>query len=232
MSAETNPNVAEEEVVQPVEEAQHNDVSEEEQPNQQNKRNDAEYNWAEMRRQREKDKERMEALEREIQSLKKPATVEEENFGFNDDDLIEGKHLKDLKREIKQLRSELKQKEVASMDDRLQMKYPDYTQIVSVENVELLKQNEPELAKSLAYMSDPYEQAVAAYKLLKRLGINKQDSNPVERKKALENTQKPLSVNAVTKNSAIGNAHLFENGLTPELKNYLWEEMKQAKKGV
>ncbi len=52
-----------------------------------------------------------------------------------------------------------------------------------------------------------------------------------EKQKAIANSQKPVSVNAVTKSSAIGNAHMFENGLTPELKKSLWDEMERARKG-
>jgi hypothetical protein len=53
----------------------------------------------------------------------------------------------------------------------------------------------------------------------------------VKKQRALANSQKPVSVNAVTKNSAIGNAHMFENGLTKELKKSLYDEMKNAMKG-
>jgi hypothetical protein len=71
---------------------------------------------------------------------------------------------------------------------------------------------------------------VAAYKLLKRLNPGEDMAKSVEKKKAIENSQKPISVNAVSRNSAIGNAHIFENGLTPELKKQLWKEMEDARK--
>lgn len=215
---------------QATESTEQDDVSQEAERAEQKKRNDAEYNWAEMRRQREKDREEMEAMKAELNRLKPPAPVEEEDYGVNDDDLLEGRHLKDLKKQIKQLESTIKQKDLASMEDRLQIKFPDYSEIVSKENIELLKQTEPELAQSLSHMPDPYSQAVAAYKLLKRVA-KKEEPQSLEKRKAMENSQKPLSVNAVTKNSAIGNAHLFENGLTNDLKTQLWNEMQQAMKG-
>ena len=97
-----------------------------------------------------------------------------------------------------------------------------------------MKQQEPELAQSLWNLrDDPYAQGVAAYKLIKKLGIGKEEEeqgDSVEKKKAIENSKKPLSVQAVSKSSAIGNAHLFENGLTKELKKQLWSEMQEAKK--
>lgn len=205
------------------------DVSKDEQEAEQRKRNDAEYNWAELRRQREKDREELKQLREELSQLKRPeAPTEEEDFGISDDDLLEGRHLKDLKKEIKELKSELHKKELSTMEERLQLKYPDYADVVSKENIEYLKETEPELAMSISSMKDPYGQAVAAYKLLKK--VHKTPEQTLEQKKALENSQKPVSANAVTKNSAIGNAHLFENGLTPELKKQLWDEMQAAKK--
>lgn len=232
MSEEQNTGVEEEALQgQPQdqsEEVSHDDVSNEAEQAEQRKRNDAEYNWAELRRQREKDREEMEALKTELNRLKKPETPEEEDYGVNDDDLLEGKHLKELKRELKQLKTELQRKEASTMEDRLQMKYPDYADVVSTENIEYLKKHEPELAQSISSMQDPYQQAVAAYKLLKKVG--KEPVVTPEQRKASENSQKPVSANAVTKNSAIGNAHLFENGLTKELKESLWKEMQAAKK--
>ena len=76
--------------------------------------------------------------------------------------------------------------------------------------------------------------AAGAYKLLKNTGYGapvKSAAPTLEKKKALENSQKPLSVNTVTKQSAIGNAHAFENGLTPDLKKQLWADMQKAMKG-
>jgi hypothetical protein len=127
----------------------------------------------------------------------------------------------------------IKERENATVEDRLSSKFQDFNQVVTRENIELLKETEPELAMSLAQNTDQYSQGVAAYKLLKRLGIGEEVAKePVkEKQKAVANSQKPLSVNAVTKSSAIGNAHMFENGLTPELKKSLYEEMQKARKG-
>lgn len=227
MSEEENVNV-EQEVVQPSEAAEHNDVSQEAQESEQSKRNDAEYNWAEMRRQREKDREELNALKAELNRLKPPVQEPEDDFGIKDDDLLEGRHLKDLKREIKQLKSELKQRDSSNVDKMIKIDFPDYYSVVNKENLELLEKTDPELAESLLYQPDEYKKKAAAYKLIKKTLGNQVPQNSLERKKAAENSQKPISVNAVTKNSAIGNAHLFENGLTPELKKMLQEEMRQA----
>ena len=187
-----------------------------------------EYNWAEARK-------KMDALDRqnremaeELKKIKEPVRNAEEDFGIRDDDLIEGKHLKDLKKEIKALKSALEYQQSASVETRLQHKFPDFDDVVTKENLELLKETEPELAFSLSNTPDLFQQGVVAYKLLK--GMKQQDDKLPEKKKALVNSMKPVSANAVSKSSAIGNAHLFENGLTPELKKQLWNEMQQAKK--
>ena len=128
----------------------------------------------------------------------------------------------------------IQQRENATVEERLSLKFHDFHQVVSRENIELLKETEPELARSLSHNTDPYDQGIAAYKLMKRLGIGTESvsKEPVrEKQRAVANSQKPVSVNAVTKNSAIGNAHMFENGLTKELKKSLYDEMKNAMKG-
>lgn len=197
------------------------------------RRNEAEYNWAESRKKmQELERQNREMLE-QVESLKKgikPVEEKEEDFGIKDDDIVEGKHVKDLKKELKKLQSYIKEKEVSSVDERLSLKHPDFATVVTRENIELLKQRKPLFAKSLGYIPDPFEQGVAAYEMLKELGIGDEVTKSPEKEKALKNASKPVSVNAVTKQSAIGNAHLFENGLTPELKSQLWKEMKEAAK--
>lgn len=236
MSEEENKGVeaeASEAVAQPDES---NDAQNEAQetPEQRRQRNDAEYNWAEMRRHmREKEREIAE-LKDQFSSIKqKQLPPDEEDYGFKDDDLIEGKHLKSLKSEIKQLRQELKQKEVSTIDERLQIKYPDFMSTVTKENIELLKETKPQLAKSLLkFADDPYQQSELAYEYIKTFVPQRDESMNKDKKKALENAKKPISVQSVGKTSAIGQVHQFENGLTPELKSQLYKEMQQIRKGA
>lgn len=199
------------------------------------RRNDVEYNWAESRRKMQDLERQNRDMQDQLQKLQtpKPERLEDDELDkLHDDDIVTKAQAKKMAakmaREIAQ--EVIKQRENATVDDRLQMKYPDFAETVTRENIELLKQTEPELAMSLAHISDPYTQGAAAYKLLKKSGIGEEMKAPKEKQKAVSNSQKPVSVNAVTKQSAIGNAHLFENGLTPELKKQLWAEMQQLKK--
>lgn len=225
------------EVVQPQESAEtHDERQEEAKEVEQPKRKDVDYNWSEARRKMEALERRNEELGNEIQRLsQKNAPVEDDLSKLSDDDILTVAQHKKLTAKIaKQVAEEVTRQSVAStMDERLMMKYPDFDQVVTPENIELLKQSEPELALSLhSLQHDPYAQAVAAYKLMKKTVASPKNTNLVnEKKRAQDNVQKPVSVQAVTKQSAIGQAHAFENGLTPELKKQLWSEMQQAMKG-
>ena len=56
---------------------------------------------------------------------------------------------------------------------------------------------------------------------------------PVEKKKAEINLSKPVSSNAAANSATpLGQAHVFENGLTPDLRKQLWKEMENARKGA
>lgn len=215
-------------------EIQHDDVSSA-QENSASKRNDAEYNWAEMRRQmREKDLQIQELREQFSHLAQRPPTKEEQDelATLAEDDILTVKQARKLAEKMAQKVASdvLRQRDASTAEERAQLKYPDFNEVVSKENIEYLKETKPRLAKSLASMTDPYEQALAAYELLKEMGKPKTPS--LEKRKAEANSQKPVSVNAITNASPIGKASMFENGLTPELKQQLWKEMQTAMKSA
>jgi len=201
------------------------------------KSEDQDRNWKETRRKMQELERRAKEQEELITQLKSPmrAPQDDELDKLGDEDIVTKGQAKKLAAKMaEEIASRvIKERENATVEDRLSSKFQDFNQVVTRENIELLKETEPELAMSLAQNTDQYSQGVAAYKLLKRLGIGEEVAKePVkEKQKAVANSQKPLSVNAVTKSSAIGNAHMFENGLTPELKKSLYEEMQKARKG-
>lgn len=216
----------------------HEEQREKAQPVQQGpSRGSVEYNWAESRR-RMQELERMAQEQREeIARLKQaPQQQEEDDLArLADDDIVTAAQARKLAQKMARQVAEdvIKQREDASVEERVKLKFPDYDQVVSMDNIEFLKQQEPELASSIhAMASDPYAQAVAAYKLLKKLGLGQEVSKDMskDKQKALQNAKKPIPVQSVTKQSAIGMAHQFENGLTPELKKQLWKEMQDARK--
>ena len=207
-------------------------------PQQRRQRNDVEYNWAEARRRMQELERKNQEYEQELGRIKQQSQskAEDDLSRLAEDDILTVKQAKALASQMaKNAAQELiRQREAETVNERLALKFPDFDAVVSQENIELLKETEPELAYSLsAIKDDPYAQGIAVYKTLKRLGIH-QEAAPVptiEQKKAQANLQKPMSVQAAPKQSALGNAHIFENGLTPDVKKQLWKDMQSAMKG-
>lgn len=201
------------------------------------KSEDQDRNWKETRRKMQELERRAKEQDELISQLKGPQKAPEvdELDKLGDEDIVTKGQAKKLAAKMaEEIASRvIRERENATVEDRLNQKFNDFAQVVTRENIELLKETEPELAMSLAQNTDQYSQGIAAYKLMKRLGIGEEvvKDNSKEKQKAITNSQKPLSVQSVTKSSAIGNAHMFENGLTPELKKSLWEEMERARKG-
>lgn len=235
MSEEENQSVEEtqEAIAQATESEGHNDVSIDAEEAEQRKRNDAEYNWGEMRRQmREKDQQ-IDELRNQFSQISNRAPSQEEDdelARLAEDDILTVAQAKKLATKMAKNVAEevLRTREMSQLDERMSLKYPDFHDVVSQEKIELLKRKNPGLAKAFSLMKDPIEQAEVAYTWLK--SSYNPSVNTAERRKVAENSQKPISTNAVTNNSAIGSAHLFENGLTKDLKTQLYKEMQQAMK--
>lgn len=225
-----------EEVAPPQEpEPQQDDPKEEVQPTPEPKRGDQEYNWRETRRKLEAMESQNRELKDKIDRMSGPQKNEDDDLAkLADDDIVTAKQARSLAAKMaRQVADEVvRQREVSTLDERLKTKFPDFDSIVTRENIETLKQNEPELAMSLNAIShDPYAQATAAYKILKKHGFGVSEDVVKNKARAEANSKKPVSVQTVTKqSSAIGNAYQFENGLTPELKKQLWKDMQDCAK--
>ncbi len=181
-----------------------------------------EYNWNEARRKMAELERRNQEQQEQINRLSAPRIQEEE---LSPDDLLTVAQLNKVnaKRDQATLQELYRHKE-----EILRLRYPDLDQVLSSENLELFEQQEPELAETLtALQGDPLKMRVAAYKMIKKTLVK--DTPPsMEKQKAELNAKKPVSVQAVGKGSAIGNIAAFENGLTPELKKQLQQEMQEA----
>ncbi len=238
MSEEENQSV-EAEVSEAVAQPEESTEAQEPQETQQQRqaRNDAEYNWAEMRKQmRQKDQEIADLRDQFSSLTKKAEPVEEDELAkLAEDDILTVAQAKKLATKMARQAAEslIKERDALTVDDRLNSKYPDFKSTVTRENIEILKETKPQLARSLLkFADDPFEQSELAYEYIKAYVPQKEESMTQEKKKAMENSKKPLSVQSTGKASAIGQAHHFENGLTPELKSQLWKEMQQIRKGA
>ncbi len=197
------------------------------------KRKDVDYNWAEARRKmHELDRQNRDLAER-LERMQKAQTPEiDELSKLADDDIVTKAQANKLaERRARQIAEEvIKQHQASTVEERIKARYGDFDQVVTPENIEILKQRKPSLALSLAHNPDPFAQAEAVYEALKMMGTGEEVVKNADKERAIKNSQKPVSVNSAAKTSALGNAHLFENGLTPELKKQLWKEMEDCRK--
>lgn len=232
MTEEGNENV-QEGVVQATEAEQtHDDVEQPVNGGPHQKRKDEEKNWQEVRRKMREQQELIEQSQRKIAELTaSKSPPEEENWGINDEDLAEGKHIKELKKELKTLRRELQSKEMETVQERVNLRFPDYNSVVTQENIDILREKKPYLAKALSRFDNQYELAVEAYDLIKTYVVGQEPSMSLEAKKAQENSMKPRSVQAVSKTSSLAEANQFAEMDEKSKKAFLqskFDEMKRA----
>jgi len=156
----------------------------------------------------------------------------QDDIPLKDDDLVDGKHLNKVDSKLRNLEAHLYEDRIQSY---LTSKYPDFHKVVCDENINILKDTDPELAMTIGSSPDLYNKAVAAYKIIKNLGIYKENNYEAERKRVELNATKPRPLNSIAPRrgeSPLGEANKFENGLTEELKKNLLKEMVQSMKGL
>lgn len=187
---------------------------------------DKEINFRQLRESKKQTEAELRALRQELEALRRPPQPQEEEDDLGDDDLVEGKHVKKLYRKIEGM---LKAKDAETSHDRLRYKFTDFDSVVNAENVEKLKNQEPELYETLTSGKNLYSKGVAVYKTLKGMGIGSADPYARQKQEIQERSKKPASSQSVG-SSAIQEAGMFANGLTEELKAQLRREMVQASK--
>jgi DNA repair exonuclease SbcCD ATPase subunit len=177
------------------------------------------------RLQRERDEYYRRLQELENQRAPQQAPQQEPYTPPAPDDLVEWRQVeRELKRRDEENERYRKQMEMASVEARLKSQFPDFDSIVSSENINRLNMEEPELAKSIGSNQDPYTQAVAAYRAIKRISPS-HDAYRDEKEKITKNNSKPRPSNATSK-SPLTNANAFGKGLTAEQKRAIYKEMQ------
>lgn len=182
---------------------------------------------------------RVQELELSRNQQPKPIIEEEKYTELAPDDLVEAKYLKKYDKRIKELEEKLSQTEQKttfhSVEARLKAKYPDIDNVVSKDNLEILRATYPELAESINSNNDFYNKAVSAYTLIRKLGISPEDNYQQDKERAQKNAAKPrplTSVNPQQGDSPLSKANAFANGLTDELRMQLRKEMAAARKDM
>ena len=120
----------------------------------------------------------------------------EDDFGIDENNFAEGKDLKKIAKEMREIKQELaqyKQKSTIQVTEaRLMSEYPDFQNVFSEENIELLREEHPEIAETiLNSQADPYKVAKSAYKMIKKLGIHVEDTSASKRATVQTNLAKP-----------------------------------------
>jgi len=75
------------------------------------------------------------------------------------------------KRTEEAVKKVLQEREQALFMDKLKSKFSDFDDVVNPETLEMLEQQDPELANSIAKMSDQYTIGLQAYKFIKSMGL-------------------------------------------------------------
>ena len=105
---------------------------------QQKKRNSLEYNWAEARRSIEQRDKEIKDLKNQLQSL----APKKEEVNVDEDSLLTAKDGRKVFRQEAEaiVQQALRQYEASTIEERLLAKYPDFNEVVSAKNIELLKE--------------------------------------------------------------------------------------------
>ena len=164
---------------------------------------------------------------------------DDDEIKIGPDELAEGKHVTQVDRKIKKLEQQLQSYQqstnATTAEARLKAQYPDFDRVVSKDNIDLLKETEPEIAYTINASSDIYSKAVSAYKMIKKLGIYQEDPYIKDRERAEHNAAKPrplASVSPQQGDSPLSKANAFANGLTDDLKKQLYKEMVEARRSM
>lgn len=196
------------------------------------------------------EREREEALQyiRSLQQAStqpKQAQPQEEDFDLHIDDeaLVEGKQLKQMAAEIKNLKKAVRQYEEKSskssqqtLELRLRNQFPDFDQVVTHDNLVQLREINPDLADTILKNEDQFKQAKLAYEMVKQLGIYRGQEFEEDRRLAQKNIAKPKTLTSLAPTKSenpLSRANAFANApLTKEVKANLYQEMLQAMKGI
>jgi hypothetical protein len=183
------------------------------------------------------ERERDEALKLMQQLAAQKQAAQEDDIpdeALGEGDLVEGKHLSAVRKEVKNLKEQLKKQytEASTMaaEAKLRAQYPDFDTVVNSDNLDTFRETYPEIASTLNANTDLYSKAVAAYTMIKQFGIAKpaQPTYDADRARAQKNLAKPrplTSIGAQQGESPMSRANAFANGLTDDVKQQLYKEM-------
>jgi hypothetical protein len=169
----------------------------------------------------------------------------EEDFQIGDDDLVDGKSLKkivqSIQRKVSQTSSTYAQQAAINHQNtvslQLRSQYPDIDSVVSTENLRDLEAAYPDLFTTISSNPDLKSKAVAAYTMIKNLGIHQEDvaaNYQPAKDKMRQNMAKPRPSSSVSpsQSSPLSHAGTMMGDLTPDMKKAIWRKMNELRQQV
>lgn len=190
------------------------------------------------------EKERDEALRRarELEdryNVKHKQTHDDsDDIGIGEDDLVEGKHVKMVAKQVNDLKKQLEyykqQAQQQTLESRIRSEFPDFEKVVTPDNIAILKHLKPRQAALLDSSNDMYATAATAYEMIKEYGIY-QSEDVMNKKLVHKNTMKPkptASISPSKSESPLTRANAFasKDSFSPELAKQLQAEMNAIRK--
>jgi hypothetical protein len=176
------------------------------------------------------------AYQQQMQQQMQPQ--EDYNINIAADDIAEGKHLHKINKRLQKMEQDYQQRlqvyeqqaAALAVESRLRVQFPDIDKVINAENIAYLREHEPEFAMSLNANQDLYSKSVAAYKIIKKLGLHAEPEDLQAQAQYYQNVRKPLPSNAISvqqKTSPISQASAYGAGLTKEMKAQARRELAE-----
>jgi len=184
-----------------------------------------------IRRLREKSDQREREYQHQLNDLKQQLENAKKAIqsNINDDDIVEGRHHKQLASEMNSLKEEIKEERRKNLEMlsemRLKSEIPNVDQVVNEKNLNLLKERYPHLYKSVLTAGNMYECGKVAHTLITemRLGESVQTEEMIE-----ENYRKPQ----VGRSGALQNKYMYDQwNMSPEDSSAKYQEALRYTKG-
>lgn len=162
---------------------------------------------------------------------------------LQDDDIVDGKQLKRILMQERNYRERLEKEwqerkrieHENAIESQLNREYPDLYKVLSKDNIEALRTEDPYLAASLHSNTDLKSKMIGTYNAIKRYGIYKDpNAYAFDKNRLQQNLNKPRASQTVAPQSGtdpLSAANIYANGLTEELREKLYQDMKRKARG-
>ena len=221
---------------QPVDEQPVDEQPIDEQPR---RKSNEELNYAALREKTERLQRERDEIEQRLQSYATKNEVQEENEDVaQPHDLVEGKTVNKLYRDLRSMKKQLeayqRQSNEYTTEMRIKSRYPDFDEVCSKENIESFRLQYPELAESIISSGDMYKAASAAYTAIQKMGIadnNKSREQYEQRTKQNTKPRPAASLSPTQGATPLSKANEFADGsMSKELRAKLQREMYECAK--